>query len=113
VPLWFRPIKEGTYEVICAQLCGAGHFGMRAEMTVESQQSWDGWYKSIAEMQHPKAAESAPATAPAAPAPPTAAPAPGNPAAPGATPTPTPAPATPAAATPAQPVATPTPGAAR
>jgi cytochrome c oxidase subunit 2 len=115
VPLWFRPIKEGTYEVICAQLCGAGHFGMRAEMTVESQQSWDGWYKSIAEMQHPKAAESAPATAPAAPAPPTAAPAPGNPAAPGATPTPTLAP-TPGPATPAQPVApgaTPTPGPAR
>jgi cytochrome c oxidase subunit 2 len=73
VPMWFRPIKEGTYEIVCAQLCGAGHFGMRAEMTVESQQTWDGWYTSLASMQHPA---SAPAASPA----PGAAPAPGAPA---------------------------------
>jgi len=25
IPLWFKPIKTGTYEVICGQLCGLGH----------------------------------------------------------------------------------------
>src|SRR5947207_10712552 len=22
IPMWFKPIKTGTYEVVCAQLCG-------------------------------------------------------------------------------------------
>ncbi len=25
IPMWFTPIKTGTYEVICGQLCGLGH----------------------------------------------------------------------------------------
>jgi cytochrome c oxidase subunit 2 len=98
VPMWFRPIKEGTYEVVCAQLCGAGHFGMRAEMTVESQQAWDDWYKSIAAMQHAAAAQPAgTAPAPGAPAPvPLPAPAPpGN-----LPPPPAPQPVSPGTATP-------------
>jgi cytochrome c oxidase subunit 2 len=110
VPLWFRPIKEGTYEIVCAQLCGAGHFGMRAEMTVESQQAWDDWYKSLVSMQHPQAAATAaPAAGPAATAPPAqgatppaapAAPAPAA-SAPQGNPPPPAQPATPGAAAPA------------
>lgn len=60
VPTWFRPIKEGVYEIICAQLCGAGHFGMRAEMTVESKQAWEEWYNGMLGLKR--------AGAPAAPA---------------------------------------------
>ncbi len=29
IPLWFTPIKTGTYEVVCGQLCGLGHYGMK------------------------------------------------------------------------------------
>ena len=112
VPMWFRPIKEGTYEIVCAQLCGAGHFGMRAEMTVESQQTWDSWYTSLVSMQHPASAP-APAASPAA----GAALAPGT-AAPASAPAPA-APAAPAAPTPGAPQSNPslpaqpaTPGAA-
>lgn len=81
VPMWFRPIKAGTYEIVCAQLCGVGHSSMRAEMTVEPLQAWEQWYKETADRQHPGAAgaapgtPTAPATAPgAAPATPGAAP---------------------------------------
>ena len=24
IPIWFKPVKVGTYEIVCAQLCGAG-----------------------------------------------------------------------------------------
>src|ERR1700761_2126429 len=37
IPVWFRPIQAGTFEIICSQLCGYGHSGMRAVMTVETQ----------------------------------------------------------------------------
>ena len=30
IPMWFKPIKTGTYEVICGQLCGLGHYSMTA-----------------------------------------------------------------------------------
>ena len=118
VPMWFRPIREGTYEIVCAQLCGAGHFAMRAEMTVESQATWDEWYRGIAAMQHPQAAPAAAppaagatgAPAPAAPA--ATPPAPPAPApAPGPTPTSTPTPVPGATSTPAP--GTPNPGTAQ
>ena len=28
IPMWFKPIKTGTFEVVCGQLCGLGHYGM-------------------------------------------------------------------------------------
>lgn len=34
VPMWFTPIKEGDYDVVCAQLCGTGHAAMASKMTV-------------------------------------------------------------------------------
>jgi cytochrome c oxidase subunit 2 len=64
IPVWFRPIKMGEYEIVCAQLCGAGHYAMRAMMKVESQADFDAWMKETSDLQHPKAA--APAAAPAA-----------------------------------------------
>lgn len=68
IPMWFRPIRAGEYEIVCAQLCGAGHFAMRAVMKVETKAEFDAWMKEQSDLQHPKAAP-APATAvPAEPA---------------------------------------------
>jgi cytochrome c oxidase subunit II len=38
-----RPTREGTYSVVCAELCGLGHPTMRARVTVEDQASFDRW----------------------------------------------------------------------
>ncbi|MEO7934467.1 MAG: hypothetical protein ABIT76_15065 [Chthoniobacterales bacterium] len=46
VPIWFTPNKEGEYEVICGQLCGSGHYSMKATVTVESQADFDGWIQA-------------------------------------------------------------------
>lgn len=74
IPMWFRPIRAGTYEVVCAQLCGSGHSQMKADMTVMEQKEFDAWYKGVYELRHPSAPAAA-APAPAAGAAPAAAPA--------------------------------------
>jgi cytochrome c oxidase subunit 2 len=45
-PLWFTPIKTGTYDVVCAQLCGSGHALMRATLVVDSPADYKKWYDS-------------------------------------------------------------------
>ena len=55
IPLWFTPIKEGTYDIVCAQLCGSGHSSMRGALVVESQAKYDAWFKEAYNNSHPKA----------------------------------------------------------
>lgn len=64
IPAWFRPIVKGQYEIVCSQLCGAGHYAMRAMMIVEDQAEYDAWMKDTLQLQHPELAQ--PAAAPAA-----------------------------------------------
>jgi cytochrome c oxidase subunit 2 len=37
------PNEEGTFALICTELCGLGHSTMRATVVVESQQEFDRW----------------------------------------------------------------------
>jgi cytochrome c oxidase subunit 2 len=50
IPMWFKPTKPGEYELICAQLCGSGHYSMRAVMKVESQEEFQAWLKETAQL---------------------------------------------------------------
>ena len=43
-PQWFRPVSIGEWQIICAQLCGAGHSTMQAKYVVEEQKAFDEWY---------------------------------------------------------------------
>ena len=40
---WSRPTREGTFSLICTELCGLGHSTMRAPVIVESQAEFDEW----------------------------------------------------------------------
>lgn len=47
VPIWFRPTKEGRYQINCAQLCGNGHASMaQGFLVVESPEAYDKWLAS-------------------------------------------------------------------
>lgn len=46
IPIWFTPNKEGDYEVICGQLCGNGHYSMKAGVTVEPPADFDAWIQA-------------------------------------------------------------------
>src|SRR5436190_9397173 len=50
IPIWFTPVKTGTYEVVCAQLCGLGHYGMKGTLVVDSPQDYQAWLKERAEL---------------------------------------------------------------
>ena len=56
IPMWFRPIVAGEYEMVCAQLCGAGHYAMRSIMKVETESEFNAWMKEQSDLQHPKLA---------------------------------------------------------
>ena len=43
--IWFQAVKEGRYEVLCAEYCGAGHSMMRAEVVVMKPQDFDDWMR--------------------------------------------------------------------
>jgi cytochrome c oxidase subunit 2 len=43
---WFTPNKLGRYEVLCAQLCGVGHSGMRGYVVVEDAAGFQKWLKA-------------------------------------------------------------------
>jgi cytochrome c oxidase subunit 2 len=47
--VWFEATKPGEYEIVCAELCGLGHFRMRAFLTVESEADFQTWVAEIAE----------------------------------------------------------------
>jgi cytochrome c oxidase subunit 2 len=59
---WFVPKQEGSFEVACAEHCGLGHYKMRGQIIVLSQQAYE---SKLAELA-PQAAAPAAIAAPAA-----------------------------------------------
>lgn len=47
IPLWFQPTKQGTFELVCSQLCGLGHYRMKGLVTVLSAEQFDAKLKEI------------------------------------------------------------------
>jgi cytochrome c oxidase subunit II len=47
------PDEEGTYNVVCTELCGVGHSTMRALAVVESQDEFDDWIAEQGETATP------------------------------------------------------------
>ena len=43
IEYWFIPNRSGEFEIVCSQICGLGHYRMKAFLTVESQQNFDRW----------------------------------------------------------------------
>jgi cytochrome c oxidase subunit 2 len=43
---WFTPTKAGRYEIMCAQLCGVGHYNMRGYVVVEDEAAFRTWLKA-------------------------------------------------------------------
>jgi cytochrome c oxidase subunit 2 len=40
---WLTPTVPGTYEVLCEELCGVGHFAMRSKVVVEAEADFEAW----------------------------------------------------------------------
>jgi cytochrome c oxidase subunit II len=42
--VWFKVERPGNFELACSQLCGTGHYNMKAPIRVVSQEEYDKWY---------------------------------------------------------------------
>ncbi|CAN7233372.1 cytochrome c oxidase subunit II [Phenylobacterium sp. LjRoot225] len=40
---WFTPTRTGTFEILCAELCGVSHYTMRGAMVVDEEPAFDAW----------------------------------------------------------------------
>jgi cytochrome c oxidase subunit 2 len=43
IPVWFTPTVVGEYDVACSQLCGLGHYRMKAVLRVLSAPDYERW----------------------------------------------------------------------
>jgi cytochrome c oxidase subunit II len=50
--VWFKAASEGSFDIVCAELCGWGHYKMRGRITVESQDKFDKWYRDQMNQQN-------------------------------------------------------------
>ncbi len=48
---WFRADREGVYDIVCAELCGWGHYKMRGRLIVESHDKYEEWLAEQYEAQ--------------------------------------------------------------
>jgi cytochrome c oxidase subunit 2 len=81
IPLWFKPIKAGSYEIVCGQLCGLGHYSMKGMLVVDTPADYQVWLKERKELS---GSQSAPPPLQRPPGEPPVGPTPGSVAPPGA-----------------------------
>jgi cytochrome c oxidase subunit 2 len=41
--VWFRPLKTGQFDIVCAELCGWGHYKMKGQMTIQTPGEFQRW----------------------------------------------------------------------
>jgi len=46
IHMHFTPVETGDYEIVCAELCGLGHYKMHGMLKVLSQEDFDKWLAS-------------------------------------------------------------------
>lgn len=51
IPVWFEASKRNHYDLICAELCGWGHYKMRGRISAESQAEFDQYLHNLAKHQ--------------------------------------------------------------
>ena len=51
VPVWFEATTAGTYEIVCAELCGWGHYKMAGRLMVQPLEDYTAYLKQLSEKQ--------------------------------------------------------------
>jgi len=41
--VWFTPIRTGTFDILCFELCGVGHYAMRSKVNVVEESAFNAW----------------------------------------------------------------------
>jgi cytochrome c oxidase subunit 2 len=40
---WFTPTRTGTFDILCAELCGSGHYAMRGALVIDEIADFEAW----------------------------------------------------------------------
>lgn len=51
IPVWFEVTDVRTYEIVCAELCGWGHYKMKAQVDALSDEDFEEWKTAAAAEQ--------------------------------------------------------------
>jgi cytochrome c oxidase subunit 2 len=63
IPVWFDADEAGTFDLVCAELCGWGHYKMRGVVTIHDDQAgFDEWMKAALAEQNRSQLEPTPET---------------------------------------------------
>lgn len=54
VRTWFTPTVTGKWEIACSQLCGLGHYRMRGDYAILTEDEWNRWLASEVALVTPK-----------------------------------------------------------
>jgi len=55
--MWLTPTRTGTFDILCEELCGLGHFTMRGRVVVDTQEDYDAWRDSLMTFKEMSAVE--------------------------------------------------------
>jgi cytochrome c oxidase subunit 2 len=47
IPIWFEASKSRSYEWVCAELCGWGHYKMKARVVAESEKDFENYLHTL------------------------------------------------------------------
>ena len=50
--VWFKALQDGRYDLVCAELCGWGHYKMKGQVVFEPRADFDAWLASQTELQN-------------------------------------------------------------
>ncbi len=43
IPVWFKATETGEFDLVCAELCGWGHYKMKGQLIVQKRSAYDAW----------------------------------------------------------------------
>ncbi len=52
INVWFRATEQGVFDLVCAELCGWGHYKMKGLLRVESREEYEAYLDKLASEQH-------------------------------------------------------------
>ena len=47
IPVWFEASKSAEYPLLCAELCGWGHYKMKARLVAQPEGEWQQWLRNL------------------------------------------------------------------
>ena len=52
IPVWFEASESDTYTLLCAELCGWGHYKMKARFVAEPSEDFLEWLRELQAKQN-------------------------------------------------------------